>query len=63
VPVTAAPEVARMRFSGVIVLADDQDQLFRRVAGLIGVAARRSGGGWLLTVQAGEIPGPASPPP
>lgn len=63
VPVTAAPEVARMRFSGVIVLTDDEEQLFRRVAGLIGVAARRSGEGWLLTVPAGEIPSPASPAP
>jgi transmembrane sensor len=61
VPVTVAPEVGRMRFTGVIVIADDQDQLFRRVAALIGVDARRSDRGWLLTAGTGEIPSPANP--
>lgn len=53
VPVHTTPDVADRRFSGVIVIDSDQEKLFRRVAPLLGVAARRTGGGWLLTAETG----------
>jgi len=56
VPVRAGPEVAGRRFSGVIVLDEDRERLFRRVAALLGVDARRSGEGWLLTAGSGAGP-------
>lgn len=53
VAVGASPEVARKRFSGVIVLDRDPERLFRRVSALLDVEARRAGDGWMLTETGG----------
>jgi transmembrane sensor len=55
VDVTADARVAARPFSGVIRLDDDAERLFRRVSALLGVEARRSGDGWVLT-GGGETP-------
>ena len=49
VQVRAAPDVATVTFSGVIMLDPDQDKLFRRLSSLLEVNAERSGEGWVLT--------------
>ena len=51
IPVKLDPQLAKRRFSGVIVLDPDRTLVLRRVAGLLEVDARRTGdGGWNLTV-------------
>ncbi len=49
VEVSAEAGVASRPFSGVIRLDRDPERLFGRVAALLGVEARRSDEGWLLT--------------
>ena len=49
--VTAAPEVAQRRFTGILVVGADHPQLVRRVSALLGVDARRSGDGWVLAAE------------
>ena len=53
VPVRVDPALSGRRFSGVIVLDADRALLFRRVAALLEVEARKSGDGWILTSAAG----------
>lgn len=55
ITVRVDPAVANRRFSGVIVLDTDQEVVFRRVAGLLDVDARRTaGGGWNLGATRGS---------
>ena len=50
VPVRVHPGIAQRRFSGVILLQADRDLLLRRVAALLDVDARSTGGNeWTLT--------------
>lgn len=46
--VRAAPEVAGRRFSGVILLDGDREQLRRRISALLDVDVRLAGEGWIL---------------
>jgi transmembrane sensor len=55
VPVEAAAEVRDRRFSGILML-DDEEQSMRRAAALLGVEARRAGAGWLLVEQGRAAP-------
>ena len=51
VEVRVSPEVAERRFTGVIVVGTDHQQLFRRISALLAVEATRSGEGWTLTAE------------
>lgn len=48
-----SPELAGRRFSGVIVLDSDHQQLLRRVSALLEADVRPSGEGWILTPSDG----------
>lgn len=48
IQVQASPDVGRRRFSGVILLDGDREDLRRRVATLLGVEVRLAGEGWIL---------------
>ena len=46
--VSASPEVAQQRFSGVIVVDKDPERMRRRVSALLDVDVRLAGKGWIL---------------
>jgi len=47
--VVVAPQLARQRFSGIILLGKDHSQLFARIGALLDVDAERVDGAWHLT--------------
>lgn len=53
VPVKAAAPVADRPLTGVIQLDGEPEHVFHRAASLLGVSARRTGEGWILT-ESGE---------
>lgn len=49
-PVTLDPMLSGRRFTGVLVLGADHDRVMHRLAGVMGLAVKRAGQGWHLSL-------------